>query len=345
MSDNTAAMQQMDGSIESAIAAMPDLEKLAPFEAVRDGTAPERAPGQPRNPDTGQWTEKAQQQPAPRGNSQPGPKQEAVLATQAEPDAESVDDETFVEIPGDEPGKPGQRLALKDVFDGYQRAQQLQTEIEEVRRGTPPPVEYDRAIYETTQVRGNLIRQGEIYARLLQPPRLNPDLLNENSPNYNPGAYHRQMQLAQEMEAQRQAIEAEMHGMQREQQRDLEALQAAKHARERGKVLQLWPEIQKPDVARTVRDDLARLYGIDQQTLDQTIDARFYALAKDALAYRNAQKAQSTAIKLVKSKPRIVKGSARDTSNPKEAQRSSAMQRLAQTGSMEDAADAIGALL
>lgn len=344
MSDNAAAMQQMDGSIESAIAAMPDLEKLAPFEAVRDGTAPERAPGQPRNPDTGQWAEKAQQ-PAPRGNSQPGPKQEAALATQDEPEAEGVDDETFVEIPGDEPGKPGQRLALKDVFDGYQRAQQLQTEIEEVRRGTPPPVEYDRAIYETTQARSDILRKAEIYARLLQPPRLNPDLLNENSPNYNPGAYHRQMQLAQEMEAQRQSIEAEMRSLQSEQQRDLEAISRAQHARERGKVLQLWPDLQKPDVARQVRDDLARYYGIDQEALDKTIDARAYAVFKDALAYRNAQKAQSTAIKLVKSKPRIVKGSARDTSNPKEAQRSSAMQRLAQSGSMEDAADAIGALL
>lgn len=350
---STNAIEQMDGSLESAVAAMPDINALAPFEQVRDGAppidrGPERQPGQPRNPDNGQWEALQRQQQAnqqQRGNSHPGPKQQAEIEAQPEPEAEAVDDETFVEIPSEEPGKPGQRLALKDVFDGYQRAEVLKREIEEVRRGAPAPIEYDRAIYETTQVRGNLLRQAQVYHRMLQPTQPNPALLDENNPNYNPGAYHRQMQIAQEMAAQRQAIEAEIESMSREQAKDLEALQAAKFARERGKVLDLWPDLQKPDVARGVRDDLARYYGIDQDTLNNTVDARFYALAKDALAYRQAQKAQSTAIKLVKAKPKIVRGNARDTSNPREAQRSSAMQRLSQTGSMEDAADAIGALL
>ena len=349
----STAIDQMDGSLESAVAAMPDINALAPFEAVRDGTAPaERQPaeprqqGQPRNPDNGQWEALQRQQQANqqlRGNSQPGPKQ--VEAIEAQPEPEAVDDETFVELPPEKEGAPPTRLPLKEVFDGYQQVAVLKREIEEVRRGAPAPIEYDRAIYETTQVRGNLLRQAQVYHRMLQPTQPNPALLDENNPNYKPGAYHRQMQIAQEMAAQRQAIEAEIESMSREQAKDLEALQAAKFARERGKVLDLWPDLQKPDVARGVRDDLARYYGIDQDTLNNTVDARFYALAKDALAYRQAQKAQSTAIKLVKAKPKIVRGNARDTSNPREAQRSSAMQRLSQTGSMEDAADAIGALL
>ena len=336
-----------DGSLESAMAQMPDIEavQLQSFEQVRDGVPPKPQPLkpqalQPRDPQNGQWTEHQKRL---------ADEDAARAALAAKPPVEAVDDsapeEEYFELPAEKEGDQPKRIKADEVWQGYQEREQLRRDLEEAKRGTPPPVEYDRAIYDTVRQRGDLMKMAQQYHAMMQPMQPNADLSNPASPNYNPEQFYRQTQMAREMEQQLHAVRQNMSALEQEQTRDQEALMQARLARERGKVRDIWPEIGRESVARQVRDELDRYYGIDQQTLDTTIDARFYAMAKDALAYRHGLKAQSAAIKVVRSKPRLIKGSARDTANPKQAQRDSAFARLQQSGSLEDAADAIGAIL
>jgi hypothetical protein len=124
-----------------------------------------------------------------------------------------------------------------------------------------------------------------------------------------------------------------------------EALTAARRAREQSKLVQFWPELRDPAVQRQVRDDAAKYFGIDGGTLDSVMDARFYAILKTALDHVNGQKQRQQTIKVVRAKPKLVKGSARETASPKAAQYQTGMRSLQRSGSIEDAADALGGLI
>ena len=341
-----------DGSLDAAVRSMPDVDSLPPpisFEDAQRGVTPPRQVPQPRE-QNGQWAERERALAAReaelnvRSNSNPGPLQKAAIDEAAPVDA-AGEEENWIEIPPEKEGGEPRRLKVDDVWQGYQEREALKEEIEKVRRGSPPPIEYDREIYQTVQARGNLVRMAQQYEAMLQPPQPNMDLINPGSPNYNPEAYHRQMQLAQEMGSQLHAIRQNRAALEAEQARDQEALHRAKHTRERGKVMEIWPELSKEATARDVRNDLHRFYGVDDETLNSIVDARFYALAKDALAYRQGLKAQSAAIRVVKSKPKLIKGSARDTGNQKQNGFDGSMRRLQESNSIDDAADAIGRLI
>lgn len=330
---------QMDGSIDSAVSAMPDFDDLVPFEQARDGQQPQR-----RDP-AGRYAAE-QAAAAAQKAREPDPKmvedeRAAAEAKKAEEAAASSPAEEFFELPPDEEGGEPKRIPATEVFEGYQKAQELAAELEEVRRTAPPPQEFDRQIYETVQVRGRLMQELQAYAQLLQPQQPNPEMIRTD-----PDGYYQQIQIAQQMGQQLQAVRAQFGQLQADQSREQEALSQARFARERGKLHDVWPEVlSNPQKASQVRDAAQRLYGIDNQTFATTIDARFYAVLKDALAYRDGIKAQQTAVKVVRAKPKLVRASARSGETGKQMAVNSAMQRVARSGSLEDAADVIGGLL
>lgn len=187
MSDNHAqaagSALPNDGSLDAAVASMPDFDdsNLVPFERARDSNMDVR-----RAPDGRFTAESAPKEPALQV---PDPRiaEEQARAAAAASKAAAVDDasspaEEFFELPPEEEGGEPRRIPATEVFEGYQKAQELAAEIEEVRRGTVPPVEYDRQIMETVQARGRIMQELQSYAQLLQPQEPDLELLNQASP-------------------------------------------------------------------------------------------------------------------------------------------------------------------
>ncbi len=353
MIDNNAqaagsAQPQNDGSLDAAVASMPDFDdsNLVPFERARDSNM------EPRRAPNGQFTVdgavKEPQIAVPDPRIAEEQARAAGAKTAAEADASDPAEE-FFELPPEEEGGEPRRIPATEVFEGYQRAQELAAEIEEVRRGVVPPIEYDRQIMETVQARGRIMQELQSYAALLQPQEPDLELLNQASARFNPDLYYQQVQMSGQLKQQLGAVRQQMQQHQAAIEREQGALSDAKKAREQSKLREMWPEVlSDPKKAHEVREKAARLYGIDDQVFATTIDARLYAILKDALAYRDGIKAQQTAVKVVRAKqvPKLVRSTARTGANTAKQQAySTASQRLARSGSLDDAADAIGGLL
>ena len=136
-------------------------------------------------------------------------------------------------------------------------------------------------------------------------------------------------------------VRAELERLQGIQSEQSEALRDAAFSRERAKLLEIWPEMKDGATANGVRSDLEKHYGIDRATLAEVIDSRFYAVAKDALAYRAAKAKEAEAVKVVRAKPKLIPGGARSSSNGSSARSADAMGALRKSGSIEAAMDAL----
>ncbi len=215
-----------------------------------------------------------------------------------------------------------------------------------MRKQVTPPAEYDRQIAETVTARTQLMRQMQTYAAMLKPQMPNAELLNQASPNYNPDQYYRQYTLAQQMEQQLAHVRGEYEQLEAENSRQQEALMQARISRERSRLAEIWPEVTRDAAkAQKVREVAARVYGIDEKTFRETVDARFYHILRDAIRLQDMLAAQMTAAKVVTSKPRLTRAAARAPDTAKQMQFSTNMQRLSRTGSLDDAAEALGGLL
>lgn len=340
-----------DGSLSGAVAAMQniDIDSLMSFDeaAARNDGLPVPAPADKAQPPRAadgkfQAKEAAEALKAlPPNHNQKPDEAEAIAATA---DASDVADE-FFEMPPDEEGGEPVRIPAKEVFDGYQEAKHLRQELEQAKRVAPPPVEWDRQMYETVQTRGQLVQLLETVASTMMPPEPDANLINPGSPLYDPGAYHQQQIGYNAARARLQQViqMRDAHAQQADKERG--ALREAARIREQGKLIELWPEIRNPQTQRRMVEDAARFYGITQQDIASTYDARLFAVLRDALAYRDAQSQRQTAVKVVRGAPKLVKSPARDTQGRGRQAYATGMRRLQQSGSVEDAANAIGGLL
>lgn len=355
MADNSVMqVQPGDGSLDAAVSAMPDFDdNLIPFAEARDRNMEPR----PRYQD-GRYAPQAPEK-QPQAPAAPDPRvqaEEAAAAARAKADEEaaaaaqvSTPEDEYFELPPEEEGGEPRRIPAAEVFEGYQRSLEMENRIEEMRRTSIPPEEYDRQIDETVQTRNRLMQDLYAYSALLQPQQPNIELLNQSSPNFNPDLYYQQVQMSQQMTQHLNAVRQQMTQQQQAAAYEQEALSKAKKAREQAKLRDVWPEIlADPKVARDVRDRAARLYGIDDTVFANTIDHRLYKLMKDALAYQDGKRAHETAVKVVRQKqvPKLVRSSARTGAGAAKAQQiQTSMNRLSRSGSLDDAADVIGGLL
>ncbi len=350
---STAAMiaDNNDGSLQHAALAMPEfddgLDDPSPA-STRDSAKPTPVKGErvanivPMD---------RRQNRADDGKYAEGFSEKEAAEADAPIDGEVLDGEVsdpvdeYVEIPGENEGDPPRRVKFDEVWQGYQEAAQLREYVEQIQRVTPPPPDYENHIYETVQTRGQLIRELQMLEQANQPMEPNLDLINENSPNYNPAMYQRQVQLQREQAGRIAQIRQRREQEEAIASQEQTAVAEARKSREQAKLLQFWPEIRDPGTQRQVRDEAARYYGIDDQIFATVTDARFYGVLRDALAYRSGLKQRQAAVKVVRAKPKLVKGSARNSSNPKQASFQTGMRALQKSGSVEDAAEAMGSFL
>jgi len=317
----------MDGTLDSAASMIDQI----PMDEMDKGAAPERA-----RADDGKFAKTEAE--APKTD-------EAAPVEAAKPEAEPEDEDTYIELPPDEDGKEPSRYKLNEVVDGWRKAQTLEAELARTREQGPPPDQWEQQIIETVQTRQKMLDQIEAWARANAPQPPDIGLLDAHNPNYNPDLYFQQYRQHEALKQAHERAYQQHQELAQKQTAEQEALSRVRLDREKAKLERVWPELKEKSVADKVRSDLASAYGLDADTINSVSDARFFALAKDALAYR-AQKATATAAaKVVSAKPKLIPGKARSTVNGKAASFQSAMGRLQQSGSVDDAASAIANLI
>lgn len=351
---DTAPQAVMDGSIHDAALA---------FQAMDDGlsepspsntrTQIDRAPngqfkgGRPQMAEVIDSVEMARPEALKPGDIMDAPAAKPGEADEVE--ASEPDDE-FFEFEVVKDGKPvKERLKATEVWEQAQRAKVLEQELEQARKEFIPPEDYDRGMMQLIDAQRQALSELQVYEQMLTPAQPHPDLINPESPRYDPQLYHRQMVAAQHQTADLQQVRGRINAIQQEQTQRQEALLSLQRARGREALKQIWPEVTSSDgkEAARVRSEVADFYGrygVTPEVMASITNPGFFAVLKDALAYRRGQKAQEAAVRVVRNKPKLVKGQARSTANPRAEQYQDGMRRLSQSNSVEDAAAAIAAL-
>jgi hypothetical protein len=329
----TQAIEQ-GPSLASAVDVMPDIEMLE-----RGGGAVDRA-------ENGQFKSMKPDAPADDAATADAPKDDAKPAAEAADAAPAEDDEgDYIELPAEEDGAEPRRLKLDEVLTAYQKAKTLEQEVETLRQGVPPPEHYERAIAENVQKATEYLNGLKQLEQWLQPAAPSTDLINPQSPNYDPDLYYQQLTQAQQMHQMRQQLVQERERVETEATTAQQAALEARMTREWNEALKHWPELKEQTHRQQVVKDFSSIYGFSEAEVRAIGDHRVLRVLKDALAFRKGQSAQETAIKAVKAKPKLVKATARSTQTGRQAQFAAANDRLSKSHSIEDAAEAIGSLL
>lgn len=326
-------MSALDGSLDAAAAAI-DTIPASEINKSPSDPSPLRAPdGRVQKLDAPADAPKVEDDKQPE-------------AKEAKPEDDAADDEDYIELPPDEEGKEPSRFKLSEVIQGYKKAQTLEQELAKAREQGPPPELWDEQIIETVQARQKIMNEMVQWGRLNQPQPPDMRLIDPNNPNYSPETYfaqHQQFEALQQAHAQ---AEQRYNALSQQQKAEQEAIQRVRVTREAAKLEKVWPELKEKAAAEKVRSDLKQHYGLDESTIDSVVDSRFFALAKDALAFKAQQAAAQTAAKIVSAKPKLIPGKARPSAtNGKATNYASAMGKLAQSHSIDDATSAIANLL
>ena len=119
-------------------------------------------------------------------------------SAKTEAPAEEDDDPEF-EIASEDEGKEPVRRKLSQLWEGFERAEKLSKELEDVKTSAQRvPAEYASQIEETVKARGDYIKGLEAVGRMIQPQRPSLEMLNPNSDKYDPDSYY---QMARKFDA------------------------------------------------------------------------------------------------------------------------------------------------
>lgn len=268
-------------------------------------------------------------------------------SAKTEAPAEEEDDPEF-EIASEEEGKEPVRRKLSQLWEGFERAEKLSKELEDVKTSAQRvPAEYASQIEETVKARGDYIKGLEAIGRMIQPQRPSLEMLNSNSDKYDPDSYY---QMARKFDADVENLRRVRAGLDEETRRqdaEKDVLTKAATARELEKLKAAWPEFDKDvKVRETVAKEMAENYGFSLEEINAITDHRQLLVVRDAMELRALKAKQADAVKVVRAKPKLVKGAARSsTTDSKAAARSNAMAELQATGSMAAAAKALSGLI
>lgn len=332
----------IDSAADSLLGSVDDLISVASDEMENPPRPrdPDLKKGEPKRGEDGKF---AKDDEAEDGEAAEGETAEAEDKPDAEVSAEA--DEDFVEIPTED-GKDPIRAPLSKVLELAAQAATYKEELAKAQQSGPLPEQIQQLVQSTLQERQKYLDALEQWTAVNKPVAPDYDLINPNSPKYDPGAYYEQAEAYRQRIQQHRAAEAEREKVSKVNEEHAKVLRASEHIAARTALLKQWPELSDQAYAKQVQTDLERLYGIDSKTLDQVLDPRFYLLARDALSSHKLKRAEATTAKLVKAKPKLIKGGARDAA-PTSAKRSASkhLERLSKTGSVDDATALLESLL
>jgi hypothetical protein len=238
-------------------------------------------------------------------------------------------------------GEAATRISLDDAIAAYTSRQQLEEQIgqyEQQRQQMPQEVEH--ALLTLSQERQRILREAEQLqqAYVPQPPPLS--MLDRSSQDYDPDGYYAGLTQYQQQAQYLQQVQAQAAQQRQIMEQEQQQVQQAMIARSRQQLQQVWPEVMSSPETQTQLAELLQHAGFDPRTaLSNVLDPRAYAVLKLAVQGLAAQRQGAQQVQAVRQTPRLVRGAGR--SQPGQAANPQALDRLKQTGSMDDALAAI----
>jgi len=238
--------------------------------------------------------------------------------------------------------------------------------VEELKRGNLRQRDYTRKTQELAEARKQLEanyeeiqRERAQYAQMLpalqerlqQPVEQEPDwdTLYDTDPTMAAKAERQWRKQQEERAAQLQAVEAERQRMMGLEQQRLEQMQAQYFEQQRELLPELIPEWRDNSVASKEAKDIRGFLlkeGFSEQDVNGLTNATLVKLARKAMLYDQGQTRATEAKKKPKTqKTKTLKAGSRSTQPRPKSEQKQALQRVRQTGRVQDAAAAIKTLL
>ena len=238
--------------------------------------------------------------------------------------------------------------------------------VEELKRGNLRQRDYTRKTQELAEARKQLEanyeeiqRERAQYAQMLpalqerlqQPVEQEPDwdTLYDTDPTTAAKAERQWRKQQEERAAQLQAVEAERQRMMELEQQRLEQMQAQYFEQQRELLPELIPEWRDNTVASKEAKDIRGFLlkeGFSEQDVNGLTNATLVKLARKAMLYDQGQTRATEAKKKPKTqKTKTLKAGSRSTQPRPKSEQQQALQRVRQTGRVQDAAAAIKSLL
>ena len=259
----------------------------------------------------------------------------------AEAPADDEEDPEF-EIPAAEDGKEPVRLKFSKIYEGYEKAAKLEAELTEVKTKTQSvPAEYQSALQDIVSKRQEYIENLGVLQKAINPQQPSPLLIDPNSEHYNPDAYAQYMRQYQHQTKILEGIRADIDKQKSLQDEQKGTLSKARLAGEMEKMAKVWPEFSKDAKVRQEAANVLADMGFTKEEIDGIDDHRHLRIVKDALELRALKAKSAEAVKVVRAKPKLVKGAARSTTTGTSPAKSAAIGRFNQSFSIEDAVDAL----
>lgn len=264
---------------------------------------------------------------------------ETVEAKDAD-DADAEDEDgDFVEFETEDGAT--ERVAVSDLLESHKQLTELGSNADEIRSQIAEQATVQ--VQERTTALDNQIQQTvELYGLLdaLMPKLEQPsqELLNPQSPHYNPDAYREQMNAVQEVQSVMDGAKAKMTKLKEQYQKEAVQRQKLQAQSDWAKLTakdKTWLQPGAEKRLDDVRTAASKLYGIDTKLISSITHPGFIQMAEDAKLYREAK--AKPAPKTKKGAPRLVKGgSKRKAADPSASRRAKANDALRKTGRVTD---------
>lgn len=307
----------------------------------------------------------AMESDGPQGQPEDAPKEASEAAPeeaqQAEPeeteDADAEDqpeqseDESEGDAPEDESEEEQESDAEPPVYTVTIDGQEVEVPADELVKGYQRQSDYTRKTQELAELRkaeeAKIVQAQQQYAQALQTvetflqsqgPQPPDPSLRENDPI----EYLTQMDAYRAHREQLQAAQAERTWLQQQQEQRQAEERKSLVQQEEQRLLEVIPQWRNPDVAKKEKTEIAdflKSVGYSEQEISSVARSRDLLVARDAMKYRQLQSQKPKAIAKAKGKPKVAKPG---TSQKTTTEFSSAKQRVKKTGSVDDAARAIG---
>jgi len=267
---------------------------------------------------------------------------------EAEGDAEELDDTSF------------------DLLSATVEVDGEEITVEELKRGNLRQRDYTRKTQELAEARKQMEAQFEdiereraqyaqmlpaLQARLEQPVEQEPDwdTLYDADPRMAAKAERQWKKRQEEREAQLQAVQAERQRLAEMEQQKMQQMQARYFEEQRNILPDIIPEWRDNTVAAKEAKDLRAFLlneGFSEEDVNGLTNATLVKLARKAMLYDKGQTRATEARKKPKTqKTKTLKAGSRNTQPKPKSSQQQALQRVRQTGRVQDAAAAIKSLL
>jgi hypothetical protein len=249
-------------------------------------------------------------------------------------------DDDFFEFAPEKEGEEPRRVKADEVFQAYEELPRLKAELEKTRTSGPPPQQYIEQVRELATARKQYVDGLALVQRMHVPTEPDARLSNPNDPNYDPDAYAREMNTYRRDAAAYRERQQHLAEQWDQQQADQAALVRLEQERAEPGILEMWPDLKDTTKRKAILQHAVQATGFTLEEIRASHDPRAWRVLKGFLENEANKSKQAEAAKVVRAKPKLVKGAAR-SGNTQADSLSAAKSKLASSGSMEDAAAAL----